>query len=149
MIPAGSVCSTPAANLDLFPTCLSVAGLSLPEDRVIDGRDITSLLTGGSQDPPHDHLYLYHQGELEGVRSGRWKYFRETSHYTWPMPTNKKLGWLADHTDGPLPLLYDLNNDPGEAYNLAHRFPGKVEELEAALSRWEAEMDSNPLGFLR
>ena len=96
---------------------------------------------------PHDFLYLFHHGKLEGVRSGVWKFFRETSHYTWPMPVNKKLGDLANHTAGPLPLLYDLSADPGEAYNLAQRFPEVVAELDAAMSRWEAEMASNPLGF--
>ena len=63
------------------------------------------------------------------------------------MPVNKKLGDLANHTAGPLPLLYDLSADPGEAYNLAQRFPEVVAELDAAMSRWEAEMASNPLGF--
>ena len=69
-------------------------------------------------------------------------------HYTWPMPTNKKLGGLTNHTTGPLPLLHDLRTDPGEAYNLAQRFPEVVAELEAAMRAWEEEMDTNLLGFL-
>jgi arylsulfatase A len=144
---SGSVIQASAVNLDLFPTCLAVAGLALPEDRTIDGQDISSLLTGETDRSPHEYLYLYHQGELEGVRSGDWKYFRNTSHYTWPMPVNKKLGRLANHTTGPAPLLYDLSLDSGEAYNLARTFPGVVEKLEAGLAAWEAAMDRNPLGF--
>jgi arylsulfatase A-like enzyme len=147
-IAAGGVCDTPASNLDLFPTCLTAAGLALPGDRIIDGRDLWSLLKGESSEPPHEFLYLYHHGELEGVRAGDWKYFRSTSHYTWPMPTNKKLGRLADHTSGPLPLLYDLRTDPGEAYNLASGNPEIVRDMEDAMSAWEAGMESNPLGFL-
>jgi uncharacterized sulfatase len=143
----GTVCGALASNIDLFPTCLAAAGLALPEDRVVDGRDLSAVLAGDSDVSPHDFLYLYHHGKLEGVRSGVWKFFRETSHYTWPMPVNKKLGDLANHTAGPLPLLYDLSADPGEAYNLAQRFPEVVAELDAAMSRWEAEMASNPLGF--
>ena len=145
--PAGAVIEAPAVNLDLFPTVLAAAGLALPEDRTIDGRDITPLLSGESDQSPHEHLYLYHHGELEGIRSGDWKYFRNTSHYTWPMPVNKKLGRLANHTTGPAPLLHDLSIDPGEAYNLAERYPDVVEILEAALVAWEAEIASNPLGF--
>jgi uncharacterized sulfatase len=144
---SGSVIQASAVNLDLFPTCLAVAGLALPEDRTIDGQDISSLLTGETDRSPHEYLYLYHQGELEGVRSGDWKYFRNTSHYTWPMPVNKKLGRLANHTTGPAPLLYDLSLDSGEAYNLARTFPGVVEKLDAGLAAWEAAMDRNPLGF--
>ncbi len=149
LIPPGLVCDVPAINLDLFPTCLAASGLALPGDRVIDGLDITSLLRGEAVLSPHEYLYFYHQGELEGVRSGEWKYFRSTSHYTWPMPNNKKLGSLANHTTGPLPLLHNLTTDPGEAYNLAERFPDVVARLDAAMTQWEAELASNPVGFLR
>jgi uncharacterized sulfatase len=145
--PPGSECHALSINLDLFPTLLAVAGLALPEDRLIDGRNITSLLTGESHESPHEYLYLYHQGELEGVRWGRWKYLRSTSHYTWPMPVNKKLGGLTEHTSGPLPLLHDLSSDPGEAYNLADRRPDLVNRLEGAMRGWEEEMASNPIGF--
>jgi uncharacterized sulfatase len=147
-IPPGRVCDTPAVNLDLFPTCLAAAGLALPDDRIIDGRNLWGLLEGESSRPPHDFLYLYHHGELEGVRSGDWKYFRSTSHYTWPMPVNKNLGRLANHTSGPQPLLYNLSSDPGEAYSLASRHPEIVGRMEDAMSAWESEMESNALGFL-
>ena len=149
LIPAGSVCDVPASNLDVFPTCAAAAGLALPGDRVIDGEDITPLLAGTEQQSPHDHLFLYHQGELEGVRSGRWKYFRSTSHYTWPMPHNKKLGGLTNHTSGPVPLLFDLEKDPAEAYDLAAGHPDVVARLEAAMTAWEDDMARNPLGFRR
>ncbi len=146
-VPRGSVCDVPAINLDIFPTCLAAAGLALPRDRVIDGVDITALLTGASLSAPHEFLYLYHQGELEGVRGGDWKYLRDTSHYTWPMPNNKRLGFLTDHTTGPLPLLHNLRSDPGEAYNLADRHPEVMEWLEGAMVEWEAALEANPLGF--
>ena len=96
---------------------------------------------------PHEYLFLYHQGELEGVRSGPWKYFRNTSDYVWPMPNNKKLGHLTNHTTGPAPLLYDLRVDPGEAYDLSARHPEVVERMEAAMRAWENAMAADPLGF--
>ncbi len=148
-IPPGSVCTAPAVNLDLFPTLLALAGLALPGDRIIDGADISALLAGASDASPHEFLYLYHHGELEGVRAGRWKYFRETSHYVWPMPANRKLGSLTNHTTGPLPLLFDLTTDPGEAYDLAERHPQVVDRLEGVMRAWEAGMASDPLGFGR
>jgi uncharacterized sulfatase len=146
-IPAGSVCEALATNLDVFPTCLAAAGLALPGDRVIDGKDITTLLTGRAESPPHEVLFLYHQGELEGVRSGPWKYLRSTSHYTWPMPHNKRLGSLANHTTGPAPLLFDLRTDPGEAYDLSARHPEVLARLEAIMTAWERDLEANPLGF--
>lgn len=147
-IPPGRICDAPAINLDLFPTCLAAAGLALPDDREIDGRELWKLMEGVSTRSPHEFLFLYHHGELEGVRSGDWKYFRSTSHYTWPMPANKKLGRLANHTTGPLPLLFNLRTDPGEAYNLAEGHPDIVQQMEKAMTEWESEMEANLLGFL-
>ena len=39
-IPTGRVCNEPAMNIDWFPTCLALAGLDPPDDRIIDGRNI-------------------------------------------------------------------------------------------------------------
>ncbi len=110
LIPPGSVCAIPAINLDLFPTCLAAAGLSPPADWVVGGRDITGLLTGSSDGAPDPCLHLYHQGELEGVRQGKWKYLRSTSHYVWPMPVNERLDaamttWEAEIEANPLGLV--------------------------------------------
>jgi Arylsulfatase A and related enzymes len=45
-ILAGALCSEPAMNTDLFPALLPLAGLGLPQDRIIDGKDIGGLLVG-------------------------------------------------------------------------------------------------------
>ncbi|HPK46128.1 MAG TPA: sulfatase-like hydrolase/transferase, partial [Spirochaetota bacterium] len=41
VIKAGSVCEEPAMNIDFFPTFCNLAGLTLPMDRIIDGKDLT------------------------------------------------------------------------------------------------------------
>ena len=61
-------------NIDFLPTLLSIAGIDVPQDRIIDGKDITELLTGQQQETPHKMLYFYHHAELEGVRSGKWQW---------------------------------------------------------------------------
>jgi len=38
-----------AATIDLFPTILKLANASIPEDRVIDGIDISSVLFENGQ----------------------------------------------------------------------------------------------------
>jgi arylsulfatase A-like enzyme len=134
-------------NIDIFPTCLALSGLALPKDRVIDGRDLRELLTVPNSKSPHEHLFFYHHGELEGIREGRWKYFRSINHYVWPMPVNKSLGNLSEHTTGPLPLLFDLEIDPGEAYNLAGRHPEVASRLAEQMTRWEEQMQGNRKGW--
>lgn len=148
-IPPGRTCHEPAMNIDLFPTCLSLAGLSLPSDRLIDGRDITALLTRPNVRSPHESLYFYHHGQLEGIRTGNWKYFRSLNHYVWPMPVNKKLGTLTNHTNGPLPLLFNLETDPGEAYNLMTQHPELGKKLADKMVQWERKMAENSFGSIK
>lgn len=147
-IPPGTICHEPAMNIDLFPTCLALAGLSLPSDRLIDGRDMTTLLTRPKARSPHEALYFYHHGQLEGLRTGKWKYFRSLNHYVWPMPVNKKLGYLNDHIKGPEPLLFNLEIDPGEAYNLMNRHPDLGKKMAEKMIQWERKMAENPFGLI-
>ena len=46
-------------TIDLLPTVAALIGAEVPKERVIDGRDISRLLTGvkGSRDP-HESLYF-------------------------------------------------------------------------------------------
>jgi len=146
-IAAGTVSREPAINIDLFPTFLALAGLSPPDDRTIDGANILDLLTVQDSTSPHDSLYFYHQGELEGVRSGKWKYLRSINHYVWPLPLNKKAGGTSEHTTGPLPLLFNLERDPGESYDLSAQHPAELDQLAAQMTRWETELAANPKGW--
>lgn len=103
-IPAGTVSGEIGATIDLMPTFANLAGASIPDDRVIDGVDITSLILGqpGAKSP-HEVLYY----EYEGVRKGNWKLV--------VAPKQKE--------------LFNLGKDPGEKRNLAQRNPEKLAEL--------------------
>lgn len=76
-IPQGRVNAEPVINLDLFPTLLTLAGVGSPEDRIIDGRDISCLLIGKADTVPSKPIFFYHYDLLEGVRLGKWKFFRK------------------------------------------------------------------------
>ena len=147
MVPRGQLCDSPAMNIDVFPTLLGFAGVRTPSDRIIDGLSMASLLTHPAEPPatPRE-LYFYHQGTLESMRAGEWKFIRKINHYVWPLPVNAKLGWLTRQTTGPLPLLYNLKTDPGEAYNLAGRFPDRVRDYTARMERWDDGMKRNLFG---
>jgi uncharacterized sulfatase len=149
-IPEGAVNSIPVMNLDLFPTLLRLAGVGLPKDRIIDGKNIFTILTGRETRPPHEAIYFYHYDRLEGIRSGKWKYFRNINRYAWPVPLDtaalpdslgkKQLGnrW---------PLLYDLELDPQESYNVINTYPDVAERLQGRMAAWEAAVSKNPRGF--
>jgi len=147
-IKRGSRCDVPASNIDLFPSILAAAGISVPADRIIDGRSIVGLMTGNSEAPPHDAFFLYHHGVLEGIRMGNWKYLRSLNHYVWPAPVNRTLGGMSVYTTGPLPLLFNLEKDRNESYNLIEKYPEVGKQMLARMEQWEAELKTNRGGWL-
>jgi uncharacterized sulfatase len=165
-IPEGTISGVPAMNIDLLPTLLAAAGLAPPSDRVIDGVDILSVLAGdarGSGAIAGRPLYFFHEYDVEAVRKGRWKYIDDISHYVWPVPIDKNdtlAGRSANSRDyypadggepvptlGTWPLLYDMERDRDEAYNVATRHPQTVQQLGAELASWEAAFDAAPRGW--
>lgn len=141
---------TPAMNIDLFPTILELSGIELPQDRIIDGKSLIPVLLN-SKKILHNELYFYHYHELIGIRSGKWKYYRKIDRYTWPVPLDSAsipnfLG--KDQLGERWPLLYDIEKDPSESYNLIHNFPNVHKELEHKMQIWEELVQQNPRGFI-
>uniref|UniRef100_A0A9L0T6K6 Steroid sulfatase n=1 Tax=Equus caballus TaxID=9796 RepID=A0A9L0T6K6_HORSE len=68
VIPAGLEIDEPTSNMDIFPTVAKLAGSPLPEDRIIDGRDLMPLLQGKSQRSDHEFLFHYCNFYLNAVR---------------------------------------------------------------------------------
>ena len=150
-IRPGTISTETAVNLDIFPTLLSLAGIEHPSDRIIDGKNIEGLLSGRNPKSPHDAVYFYHYDQLEGIRYGKWKYFRKLNRYVWPIPLDAE--WLPDamgkkQLGNRAPLLYDLSIDPGENYNLINTYPEIAEKLHGMLVEWEKQTKNNPRGFL-
>jgi arylsulfatase A len=150
-IPAGTECGVTLMNIDLYPTILSVAGTDPPKDRIVDGRNILPMLMGQASKSPHEALFFYHYDLLEGVRVGKWKYFRKLNRYVWPVPLDaaaipNKLG--KDQLGHRWPLLYDLSLDPGESYNVIDTYPHVGRKLERLMAQWESKTEKNPGGWL-
>jgi uncharacterized sulfatase len=123
-------------NFDLFVTCAQIAGAPLPQDRIIDGKDILPLLKGDAPSP-HDTFFYYDTRTLVAVRYRNWKYTRlyltDIAAY-WPTQQG--------------PFLFDLSTDPNESYSLLEEQPERAAELSAKLDAFEGEMKSNLRGWL-
>ncbi len=122
-------------SFDLYNTCLEVAGVSPPQDRLIDGVSILPLLRGEPLSP-HETLYYYKGNKLVGVRHGKWKYLRR--HMT-------DNGGYASLSQGP--FLYNLELDPNESYSLIESQPQVARELVAMLDAFDAEIENNIRGW--
>lgn len=129
-IPAGTVCREPAMTIDILPTLAGLAGAKLPDDRIIDGRDIWPLVSSqrGARSP-HEALYFYWGGELQGVRAGRWKLHLPHNYRSLDGPGGSG-GIPAKYIQRSIGLaLFDLDNDPGETTNLVEEYPDVVGRL--------------------
>jgi arylsulfatase A-like enzyme len=136
VIPAGTSSSEMSMNFDLFATCMRLAGVPMPNDRIIDGKDIMPVLVGESPSP-HDTLLFYDTRTLLALRHQQWKYhrrFRTDNAGYWPLQQG--------------PFLFDLEIDPNESYSLLESEPELASELMAMLDAWEAEMATNLRGWL-
>jgi arylsulfatase A len=135
VLPAGLVSNEPGINFDLFVTCLQIAGVPLPDDRIIDGKDLLPVLQGKAPSP-HETFYYYFGHELVAVRHGNWKYHRR---------------YMSDNGGYPLfkqgPFLFDLDRDPQESYSLIESEPKTAARLARMLDDWEATMAANVRGW--
>ncbi len=167
-IPAGSVCREPSMNIDFFPTCLGLAGLNLPKDRIIDGKNIFGLMSGREKKSPHEALFFFHENDLEGVRAGHWKYFRYMNHYVHPIvidnPKRTFSGLVTKKAQiytgkdssgkektipvmGSWPMLYNLKTDKGENYNVIDTYPETGKKMLQIMTDWEKKFYKNPRGW--
>lgn len=118
VIEAGSEMAGLAQHVDIVPTLAAIAGAPLPQDRIIDGRDLTPFLTGVAEGSPRDTLFW---------RSG---HYRAVIHEGWKL----QIAQRPDHV-----WLFDLEADPGEHTNLAQSEPGRVAALRALLDAHDAQ----------
>lgn len=122
-VPAGRRSDEMVLNLDLAPTLLDIAGVTIPPE--MQGKSMMPLAEGQNVAWREDWLYEYYeypgwQNVLphRGLRTKRYKYihfFTEPQEYE----------------------LYDLENDPYEMHNLYGQpaYAGLVKQLQARLEQ--------------
>jgi arylsulfatase A len=118
-----------ACSMDLFNTCLSLAGASVPSDRPIDGVDMTRMLLGKGPGL-RNFMFYYKRDELYAVRKGVYKAHLTTYSGYSPDPPQK-------HDP---PLLFDLETDPGERFDVAVEHPDVVADILQEIERHKKEM---------
>lgn len=120
-IAPGRVSTEIATSMDLYPTLAGLCGATLPDDRTIDGRDISPLWLDEAATTPHEVFLYYWMDDLEAVRSGRWKLH------------------LAKHGTA-FTRLHDLVADPAEATDVQADHPDVVADLLAHAEAARADL---------
>ncbi|XP_063293313.1 N-acetylgalactosamine-6-sulfatase isoform X2 [Pelobates fuscus] len=126
-VTAGQISYQLGNVMDLFTTSLSLAGLDPPDDRTIDGLDLSAvLLESKVMDRP---IFYYRGNELMAVRLGLYKAHYWTWSNSWEelsqgidfCPGQNITGVTThDQVEHSInPLLFHLGRDPGEKYPIS------------------------------
>jgi len=128
-----------ATMMDWLPTFATLSGAAVPSDRPIDGRDISSVLTGQGEREDQEFFY-YMSGELRAYRSGNWKL---------KLPFEGDMEALAllqsGFVSGHELLLFNLKEDPEEKSNLAGREGDRVKTMLKAVEVFKASLGELPV----
>jgi arylsulfatase A-like enzyme len=118
-IPAGATVHAPVHHFDAYATAAAAAGVPLPQDRKMDGVDLTPFARGEGEGVPHERLF--------------WR----TGHYQVALVD----GWKLQVNERPpgTTWLFDLNRDPTESNNLADSEPERVARMREILAEHNAE----------
>ena len=127
-ISAGTSSDEIVHAMDLFPTFAKLAGGKVPNDRPIDGIDVSDFLLGKTKKSGRDGFVVYMGNDVFGVKWRDWKiHFKEQDAWNTIMRTYT------------MPRVFNLINDPREQDNVL--FP-HTWVLKAALPQLEEHMSS-------
>ena len=162
----GDACGEFVHFTDWFPTLLEAAGVAIPADLRLDGRSVLAVLRGDSQGEQARRFWQWNRYTPvphcnAAMRDGPWKLL-------WPMmaearrvsredaDVDRRLKYqpetVTDITRGPeperhlpeppLPMLFNLDEDPYEQNNLAEKHPERVEAMMREYDAWFQEVEA-------
>ncbi len=116
------------STLDIFATACAMSGAEMPDDRVMDSYDLLATLFE-TKPSPRKEMFFYRGSELYAARVDEYK-----AHYitedVYVRETNRR-------THDPV-LLFNVEHDPSEKYDIAGDHPEAVEKIAAAVKAHQA-----------
>jgi arylsulfatase A len=157
-IPGQRITDEPIAIMDLLPTLVTLAGVTVPNDRVIDGRDIWPVIAGEERaKSPHEAIYYLRGRSVNGVRMDDWKYMTVPASEVLPtveveltpeeqkLPRRQRNALIKERTkaaqgrQGDSEMLFNLREDIGESTNLIDQHPEIAARLKSRLKAFESD----------
>ena len=115
-IAAGGLSDEFLTSLEIVPSLMKEANLSLPEKIVYDGFDMMPVLTGNIDSPRND--MFWQRRNDKAARVGNWK-------------------WVESARGNG---LFNLNEDIGEENDLSDKYPDKLTEMKQHFANWKEKM---------
>jgi arylsulfatase len=106
-IPAGTSSDEIVHEMDLFPTLAKIAGGKVPDDRIIDGIEMSDFFLGKQKKSGRDTIIVYMGNDVYGVKWRNWKiHFKEL---------DTAFGEVKEYG---VPKMYNLYRDQQERENV-------------------------------
>jgi arylsulfatase len=106
-IPAGTSSNEIVHEMDLFPTFAKLAGGKVPQDRIIDGVDVSDFFLGKQEKSGREGFIVYMGNDIFGVKWRDWKVtFKEQDSV------------FSETLSYGTPRVYNLLSDPQERENV-------------------------------
>ena len=121
-------------TMDIFTTFSKLAGVPIPDDRVMDGMDLSPVLFGQG-DSPRNEVFYYSGRDLFAMRVGPYK-----AHFI----TQEAYVFNAEKVYHDPPLLFNIEEDPSERFNIAEKHPEVIAEIQKALEIHKEKMKPGP-----
>ena len=113
------------STLDVLPTFCTLAGANIPDDREIDGKDLSGTLFNGKESP-RDEMIYYRGQRVYAARKGPYK-----AHFMTELSYQRDNQFQRHEP----PLLYDVEEDPSEKYNIAADYPKALKDIQKMVDR--------------
>ncbi len=126
IIPEDSVCSAFLTSLEILPTICGLVGAEPPDSVVLDGFDMTQVLSGKAESERQEMFW-----QRRGDKAARVGFFK----------------WVESSRGSG---LFDLSKDIGEQHDLSQKLPDTLVFVKSRFAAWKAEMaNSSPRGPFR
>ena len=123
------------STMDIFPTLLEMSNSTAVDDRIIDGVSLKNTLTK-LEPSKREKIFYYRSREIYAVRYGEFKtHYITQGVYNYPPGSNEKI--ILEK-----PLLYNLNIDPSEKYNIADNHPDVLTQIDKIVEMHKKNLDS-------
>ncbi len=118
------------STLDLINTMAAMSGTAIPDDRKMDGFDLSAILTGSVDKSPRQEFFYWKRNEVLAVRQGKWKlHVKQTQPVVY---------WQMEDIDRP--ELYEIESDISERHDRYDQEPARVQQLIKLIEEHEADM---------
>lgn len=129
-IDAGRVSDVPVCSIDFYPTFLNVAGIAVPQNQILDGINLTPLLTKEIRPDPRPLFWYYPANTMH------WKNRMAAAIHK---GNYKLIHFFKDNRTA----LFNLKIDPKEKNNLSVKMPKMTTELKLQLKKWRGKVNAN------